>query len=223
MQERYSRNYPAVSEEEQALLKTKTVCVIGCGGLGGYVINALARIGVGKLILIDCDVFSESNLNRQLINREDNLGKGKAEEAAFFVKSINSEVETVSFHQMLTEDNAEDLLDGADVVVDALDNIKGRLTAERACEKLGLYFVHGAAAGWRSQVSVIAPGSRSLEKIFPAGLKAKPPAVLPFAPGFTASVQVSETLKLLLGREDTLEGKLFMADLQHMTFATVEL
>lgn len=223
MQERYSRNFPAVSEEEQGLLKTKTVCVIGCGGLGGYIINALARIGIGRLILIDCDVFSASNLNRQLFCREDNLGKSKAKEAALFVKSVNSEVETVSFHEMLTEDNAADLLRGADVVVDALDNVEGRLTAEKACERLGLYFVHGAAAGWRSQASVIAPGSRTLEKIFPARFKAKPPAVLPFAPSFTASVQVSETLKLLLGRGDTLEGKLFMADLELMHFVTVEL
>ena len=161
--ERYSRNYPAISEEDQETLKSKTVTVIGCGGLGGYLINGAARLGVGKLRLVDCDVFSESNLNRQLFCNESNLGKSKAKEAAKAVAKINSGIQAEALDSMLTGENAYELLKGSDLVLDALDNIDGRLVAERACAKLGIYMIHGAAAGWLCQAGTIAPGSAFLE------------------------------------------------------------
>ena len=101
--ERYTRNFPAISPEEQEILKEKTVTVIGCGGLGGYLINGAARLGIGKLRLIDCDVFSESNLNRQLFCTEKNLGKSKAQEAAKAVKIINSEVKAEAIRLRTSE------------------------------------------------------------------------------------------------------------------------
>jgi len=221
--ERYSRNFPSISREEQEILSTKTVAVIGCGGLGGYLINGLARIGIGKIKLIDCDTFSESNLNRQLLCTEENLGKSKAAEASSAVAKINSNVKTEVYIALLSKDNAKNILEGSDIVMDALDNIKGRLAAEEACEELGIYLIHGAAAGWRSQVSTVAPGSKTLEKIYPQGKKTSPPPVLPFAPGLTANIQLSEALKVLLGRENTLENKLFISDLEHDVFSVIDL
>ncbi len=221
--ERYTRNFPAISPEEQEILKEKTVTVIGCGGLGGYLINGAARLGIGKLRLIDCDVFSESNLNRQLFCTEKNLGKSKAQEAAKAVKIINSEVKAEAIDCMVTDDNALDLLGGSDLVLDAFDNIEGRLVAEHACEQLDIYLIHGAAAGWCCQASTVAPGSRIFEKIYPQSVKMKPPAVLSFAPGFTANLQLSEMLKVLLGRYRSLEGKLLIADLERMRFNVVDL
>ncbi len=221
--DRYNRNFPSLTEDEQEMLKTKTVTIIGCGGLGGYLINGAARLGVGKLRLIDCDVFSETNLNRQLFCTEKNLGKSKAQEAAKAVGDINSEISAEAIDCMVTEENAYDLLKGSDLVLDAFDNIQGRLVAEHACEKLGIYLIHGAAAGWCSQASTIAPGSKTFEKIYPASIKIKPPAVLAFAPGFTANVQLSEMLKILLERKASLEDKLMVADLEKMNFNIVEL
>ena len=221
--ERYSRNFPAITEEEQEILRGKTVSIIGCGGLGGYLINGAARLGVGNLRLIDGDVFSESNLNRQLFCTEDNLGKSKAAEAAKAVAAINSGVKTQSFDLIMTDENACGILEGSDLVLDAFDNIQGRLVAEHACEALGIYLVHGAAAGWCCQAGTVAPGSRFFERIYPEGTKVKPPAVLAFAPGFTANVQLAEMLKLLLGKEPSLEGRLFMADLEQMRFDTVDI
>ena len=223
MDERYIRNFPAISEEDQQELKNKTVAVVGCGGLGGYLINGLARIGIGKIKLIDCDTFSESNLNRQLLCTEENLGKSKAAEASLAVAKINSNVKTEVYIARLSKDNAKNILEGSDIVMDALDNIEGRLVAEKACEELGIYFIHGAAAGWRSQVSTVAPGSKTLEKIYPQGKKTSPPPVLPFAPGLTANIQLSEALKVLLGRENTLENKLFISDLEHDVFSVIDL
>ena len=220
--DRYARNFPALTPEEQEILKTKTVTVLGCGGLGGYLINGAARLGVGRLRLIDCDVFSESNLNRQLFCTEKNLGKSKAKEAAKAVAAINSEVGAEALDCKMTEENAGELLKGSDLVLDALDNIEGRLIAEHACEELGIYLIHGAAAAWCSQAGTVAPGSRFFEKIYPKEAKLKPPAVLSFAPGFTANVQLSEMLKKLLGREASLEGKLLIADLEQMRINIVE-
>ena len=221
--ERYSRNFPSISREEQEILSTKTVAVIGCGGLGGYLINGLARIGIGKIKLIDCDTFFESNLNRQLLCTEENLGKSKAAEASLAVAKINSNVKTEVYIARLSKDNAKNILEGSDIVMDALDNIEGRLVAEKACEELGIYLIHGAAAGWRSQVSTVAPGSKTLEKIYPQGKKTSPPPVLPFAPGLTANIQLSEALKVLLGRDNTLENKLFISDLEHDVFSVIDL
>ena len=221
--DRYARNFPSVSKEEQEILKQKTVAVVGCGGLGGYIINAAARLGVGTLKLIDCDVFSETNLNRQLFCTEKNLGKSKAKEAAKAVAKINSEINTEVYDCMLTAENALEILKGSDAVIDAFDNLEGRLVTEKVCEELGIWFIHGAAAGWSCQASCIAPGSRFLEKIYPKNAKFSPPPVLPFAPSLTASVQVSEMLKVLLGKGDRLEGKLFMADLESMCFRIVDI
>ena len=221
--ERYSRNLPAISPEQQEILKNKTVTVIGCGGLGGYLINGAARLGIGKLRLIDCDVFSESNLNRQLFCTEKSLGKNKADEAAKAVSMMNSEVKAEAINCKITEENACELLKGSDIVLDGLDNIEGRLAAEHACEKLDIYFIHGAAAGWSCQASSVAPGSRSLEKIYRQVAKTDPPSVLVFAPGSAANLQLSEMLKVLLGEKPSLEGKLLIADLRHMKFNTVEL
>lgn len=220
--DRYKRNIPSISEEEQEILKTKTVSVVGCGGLGGNLIENLARIGIGTIRVIDCDGFSESNLNRQLLSTEKNLGKRKAREAAKRVRLVNSEVKVKVVDKMLTADNAVKLLKGSDLVLDAMDNIEGRFFAADACEKLGIYFIHGAISGWCAQASTVAPGSGFLEKIYPRDLKAAPPSVLSFAPGFAAGVQTAEAVKVLLGKEDTLENKLFIADLKSCSFHVIE-
>lgn len=221
--ERYVRNFPSISEEEQQILLGKTVSVIGCGGLGGHIIDEIARIGVGCIRVIDCDEFSESNLNRQLLSTEKNVGKRKAKEAAKRIKAVNSSVKVKVIDKALTAENAVSILKGSDIVIDALDNVEGRLIAEDACEKLGLYFIHGAVAGWCGQASTVAPGSGFLEKIYPKDSKLKAPSVLSFGPDLVAAIQAAEAIKVLLGRGDTLEGKLLMADLLNLTFETVEI
>ena len=223
MEERYKRNIPAITEEEQAVLSTKTVAVTGCGGLGGHIIESLARIGIGRLLLIDCDEFSETNLNRQLFSKESNLGKRKVEEAKFRVHEINSNIDVEIIDQKIDSSNAEDILKNADIVIDALDNVDGRFAVCDACEKLGLYFIHGAIGGWRAQVSTIAPGSKGLDKIYPRDMASNPPAVLSFTPFLCASIQVSEAVKVLLGQDDTLEGKMLVADLQSNMFIIIDL
>ena len=93
---RYTRNIGTISEDEQQLLAAKSVCVVGCGGLGGGIIEGLVRIGVGRLTVIDGDVFDETNLNRQVLSNQDNLGHAKAVEAKLQMRAINDSVQVDS-------------------------------------------------------------------------------------------------------------------------------
>lgn len=223
MNERYLRNYPAITEDDQEVLRKKTVAVIGCGGLGGHIIDAIARIGVGHLTLVDADVFSVSNLNRQLLATEQNIGKSKAQEAAKRVFAVNSSVDVRIVEALMDESNVFDILDGADLVIDALDNVKARRILAAACRRNNLYLVHGAVGRWNLQVSVMKPGSDLFDKLYPADAELPPPSVLSFVPPVCAGIQACEAVKLLLGLESDLDGKLLLMDLKNNQTTIVEI
>ena len=224
MEERYLRSLGALTEEELAQLRTKRVCVLGCGGLGGYAVELLARLGVGALTVVDGDFFARSNLNRQLLADEGTLGTGKAQTAAERVRSINPDVRVAAVPQYLTEENADELLRGHDLVIDALDSIAARRIAAAACDRLGLPLVHGAISGWCAQVAVILPGSGALEKIYPAKAGETPaPSSLSFTPALAASVQAAEAVKLLVCRQAALQSRLLLVDLLTLDCTSVAL
>ena len=211
---RYDRNIGTITIEDQAVLACKSVCVIGCGGLGGGVIENLTRMGVGELTLVDGDVFDESNLNRQVLSNEDNLGKSKALEAAELMSRMNSEITFVAIEDLLNEENAAAIIDGSDLVVDALDNVEARFALEKACSELNIPLVHGAISGWNGQVGVVMPGSGILSEIY---MDPEPTDDAPTNPSFTpavvSAIQASETIKMLLNREEALRNKILMIDL----------
>ena len=211
---RYDRNIGTITIEDQAVLACKSVCVIGCGGLGGGVIENLTRMGVGELTLVDGDVFDESNLNRQVLSNEDNLGKSKALEAVEQMSRINSEITFVAIEDLLNEENAAAIIDGSDLVVDALDNVEARFALEKACSELNIPLVHGAISGWNGQVGVVMPGSGILSEIY---MDPEPTDDAPTNPSFTpavvSAIQASETIKMLLNREEALRNKILMIDL----------
>ena len=216
MEERYRRNLPAISAEEQAALKEKRVLVAGCGGLGGYLIEHLARMGVGRITAVDGDVFEESNLNRQLLSAPALLGRGKALCAKERAEAVNPAVHVTAAAQYLTAENADALLRGQDLALDALDGVPARLLLAGACARQGVPLVHGAVQGWSAQVSVIPPGSDLLQRLYAGAAEPREKTVLPFTAAFCASVQAAEAVKLLCGRASALEGRLLLADLQHM-------
>jgi molybdopterin/thiamine biosynthesis adenylyltransferase len=198
--------------EEMRILGEKRVCVVGCGGLGGYILEKLARIGVLSLTAVDGDVFSTSNLNRQILSTEKNIGEYKTDAAARRIREINSEVIIHTHKLFINEENAEEILRGHDVIIDALDNIPTRLLLERYAQKLKIPLIHGAIQGWLAQIAVIMPGDRVLEQLY-GTYKSNTPSTPAFTPAFCASVQVSETIKLLCGRETLKRGCLLMFDL----------
>jgi molybdopterin-synthase adenylyltransferase len=214
---RYERSFGTVGWEGQARLLRSTVAVIGAGGLGGYVIEGLARMGVGRLIVVDGDVFEEHNLNRQLLSTEASLGRPKVEVAGERARAINSAVEVVAHYTMATDDNLDSLLAGADVVVDALDSLPSRFAVERAARRLNIPMVHGAIAGYMAQVMTILPGDVGLERIYGSGpapdkgveMVLGNPAATPM---LCAAWQAQEVIKLLLGVGEPLRNRMLYLD-----------
>ena len=214
---RYLRNVGTIGLTGQAALLRATVAVVGLGGLGGYVLEALARSGVGRILAVDFDVFEEHNLNRQMLSDERYLGRPKAEAARERVAAVNRAVEVISQRARLTAESAPRLLGGADVVVDALDNLPDRLVLQEAAAALGVPLVHGAIAGFMGQVMVIMPEDPGLRLLYPNG---HPPAHgleqslgTPAAtPMLVAALQVQETVKLITGVGEPLRHRLMMVD-----------
>lgn len=220
MEPRYQRNVPALSGAECALLRTKKAAVIGCGGLGGHLIELLARIGIGSIRAVDGDVFEETNLNRQLLSEVPLIGTGKAEAAAKRVERINPDVSVEAVHGFLTEENAAELIAGCDVILDALDNIPARKALARACAEAGIPYVYGAIQGWVAQAAISLPGDGLLDILYPEGTAIRDKSVLSFTPAFCASVQAALCVKLLTGRP-VETGTLYYYDLLNQEFETI--
>lgn len=224
--DRYQRNRDSLSETEQLVLAEKRVLVVGCGGLGGMVIENLARIGVGFLRVVDGDVFDESNLNRQILSSSMNLGRPKTLAAQQRVMAINPLVQVEPFQTFLTTDNAANLLRGCDVVVDALDNIPARLVLQQAAMVAAIPLVHGAVAGWIGQVCVVQPGQDLLNWLYPDFQEnqgeEQVSGTLSFTAATTASLQAAETIKLLLGKQ-VLDNEVLVLDILTGTFHRLKL
>lgn len=211
--QRYIRNIPSLSEEECTLLASKKVCVIGCGGLGGSILEHLTRIGVGEITAVDGDVFDVSNLNRQLLSGEALLGTPKVAAAAKHIAEINSNVKVNPIEAFLDEKNAESLIAGHDLVIDALDSPGARIILAKACGKLGLTLIHGAVSGWNGQVAVVRPGSRLLENLYQGAESDPSPSTLSFTPAVAASIEVAEAVKVLCGKPTQLDSNMLFFDL----------
>lgn len=223
---RYQRNISTLSIEENESLKNYRVCVVGCGGLGGYVIEMLGRIGVGNIAAIDGDVFEESNLNRQILSDSESLGVKKALRAKERMERVNPHIQVEAVVERLTSSNGMDILKGADVVVDALDSIETRLMLEKLCEELEIPLVHGAIGGWYGQVTTVLPGDGTLKRFY--GGKAtqgieKKLGNPSFTPALVASIEVSEVIKLLIKRGELLSKKLLVIDLLEQEYEVIQL
>ncbi|MBQ3292284.1 MAG: HesA/MoeB/ThiF family protein [Mogibacterium sp.] len=222
MRERHIRNIPALSEEDMDKLAESHVLIAGCGGLGGNIIENLARVGVGKLTVVDGDTFTDSNLNRQILSTSDNLGCLKAEAAAARVNSIDPEIEVRPVCEFITKENAVTLMTGVDLVVDALDSVEARLILEDAAEEAGLTIIHGAIRGWDLQAMVVPPGSRLLHELY---YQAPPKTIstsLSFTPAACASIESALAVRCLCGRATPLDGKLLTGSLKEMDFDIIQ-
>ena len=220
MEPRYARNIPALTSEECALLRQKRVLVVGCGGLGGHIIDQLARIGVGFLRVVDGDVFDPSNLNRQLLSNVSVLGQGKAKVAAEYITRINPNTRVESVEAFLTEDNGKALVADCDIVMDALDNVSSRRALANACAQANIPYVYGAIQGWVAQAAVSMPGDNLIGKLFPEEVDIRDKSVLSFTPALCASMQVALCVKLLVGRPlDT--GCIYYFDILNQEYETI--
>ena len=199
MEKRYLRNLGAITEADCHVLQQKTVLVVGCGGLGGYLMEYLARIGIGKIRCVDGDVFDETNLNRQILSTTQNLGTSKVLAAQERLKIVNPSVAVEPVCSFLDQTNARELIRGCDVVMDALDNIPTRKLLANACAEENVPYVFGAISGWVAQAGISMPGDRMIQTLYPEGVEAKDKSVLSFTPAMCAALQVSLCVSLLLG------------------------
>jgi molybdopterin/thiamine biosynthesis adenylyltransferase len=217
---RYQRNRNMISIDEQLRLFRSRVAVIGCGGLGGYVIEELARLGVGHLVAIDPDIFEEHNLNRQILSTPATLGKAKVEAALDRVAEINPAVTVTPVKDAFCLANGFELMAGVAVAVDALDSISYRLELAEVCTLAGIPMVHGAIGGWYGHVATQFPGETTVQNIYRhwvAGKGIEQQLGNPsFTPAVVASLEVAEVCKILLGTGELLRNRKLSIDLLEM-------
>ncbi|MEZ3169954.1 molybdopterin-synthase adenylyltransferase MoeB [Halorubrum sp. RMP-47] len=231
--DRYSRHIilDDVGPEGQKDLLDAEVLVLGAGGLGAPIIQYLAAAGVGTLGIADDDEVELSNLQRQVIHGDDDVGRKKVDSAAEFVADLNPDVDIERHDLRVTPDNIEELIDGYDFVVDGTDNFETRYLVNDACTLAGIPFSHGSIFRFEGQVTTFAgdddsPCYRCLfPEAPPAGMvpNCATAGVLGVLPGTVGCLQATETIKHLMGKGETLDGSMLFFDALDMEFDKVEI
>ncbi|RNJ75517.1 MAG: 4-methyl-5(B-hydroxyethyl)-thiazole monophosphate biosynthesis protein [Nitrosopumilus sp. D6] len=212
----------------QIKLKNAKVCVVGTGGLGNPIIVRLAAMGVGTLRIIDRDVIELSNLHRQIIFDADDVGKIKVEVAAKKLQKLNPECKIEALAVSINENTALEVVEGCDVIVDALDSVNARYALNKACVHFGIPFVTGAAVGVYGQAFTVIPKKTACYYcLFPSlnedsmptcSIEGVHPAILSIVGG----IEVAETVKIILGKEPALSKKTLHIDLETLEFSSKE-
>ena len=227
--DRYSRHIimDDVGPEGQQRLLDADVLVVGAGGLGAPVVQYLAAAGVGTLRIVDDDDVERSNLQRQIIHRDADIGHPKVESAAEFVAGLNPDIDVAPIHKRLQPADAQALVADYDVVVDCSDNFPTRYMLNDAAQIEGVPLAHGAIYKFEGQITTLTPEGPCYRCLFP---EAPEPGTVPdcattgvlgVLPGTVGCIQATEAAKLLLGLGDPLEGRLLFYDAREMSFETV--
>ncbi|MCX7703184.1 MAG: HesA/MoeB/ThiF family protein [Planctomycetota bacterium] len=227
---RYQRNIGTLGIDGQIKLLKACCAVIGCGGLGGLVIELRTRAGVGRLKVVDSKRFKEENLNRQVLSSEISAraGRMKAEVAKEWIGVVNSATELEPYTIELNEKNAKETLRGVDVAVDALDSVTTRLTLQDAASKANVPLVSAAIAGFCGYVTTIFPQDRGWYTFYPkekapsAGIERQLGNLGPTA-ALAASLEAQEVIKILTGKGDPLRNRFLFFDTENNTFTYIEI
>jgi molybdopterin/thiamine biosynthesis adenylyltransferase len=210
---RYDRQIKLLGEAGQEKLKRAKVFIAGAGGLGSPISIYLTAAGIGSITLVDNDTVELSNLNRQVLHWEKDTGRYKVESAEEKLSQINSDIEIEAQNATLTEDNISNLVNDADLIIDAMDNYPVRYLLNRMALSKKIPFIHGAINGFHGQATTVLPGrSACLRCIF---RKAPPPSKFPVigvTPGIIGLVQANEAIKYLTEIGELLDGKLLLWD-----------
>jgi len=223
---RYQRNRKTISVEEQLRLFQTHVAVIGCGGLGCYIVEEMTRLGIGHITAVDPDVFEEHNLNRQLYATPAMLGQPKVEAARTRVAEINPAVTLLPLKCAFGKVNGSDILQGVNIVVDALDSIPVRLELSEVSSEMNIPMVHGAIGGWYGQIATQFPGEDTVRKIYNRSANGtgveKGLGNPSFTPAVIASLQVAEVCKIIIGKGTTLGKRKLHINLLDMEFVEIQ-
>ena len=227
--DQYSRQVmlEQIGYQGQSKLKNSTVCVVGVGGLGNPITTRLAAMGIGKLRIVDRDVIELSNLHRQTMFDEDDVGQVKVEVAARKLKKSNPQVEIEALPISINDYTALDVVEGCDVVIDALDSVNARYSLNKACIEKNIPCVLGAAVGVTGQVFTVIPNeSACYYCMFPAldedsmptcSLEGVHPSILSVVGG----IEVHEAVDVLIGKTPKSSEKFLSIDLENLEFSSV--
>ncbi|WP_058367215.1 SAMP-activating enzyme E1 [Haloparvum sedimenti] len=227
--DRYSRHIimDEVGPGGQKRLLEASALVLGAGGLGAPVIQYLAAAGVGEIHLVDDDIVERSNLQRQVVHADADVGDPKVASARRYVEALNPDVDVVTHETRLDASNARELIADRDVVVDCADNFSTRYVVNDAARIEGVPVAHGAIYKFEGQVTTLTPEGPCYRCLFP---EAPEPGTVPdcaatgvlgVLPGTVGCIQATEAVKLLLDAGEPLEGRLLFYDAMDMTFETV--
>ncbi len=226
--ERYSRQVmlEEIGYEGQLKLRNAKVCVVGVGGLGNPIATRLVAMGIGKIRIVDRDVIELSNLHRQTMFDESDIGQVKVEVAAKKLKKMNPDVEIEALPVSVNDYTAFDIVDGCDVVIDALDSVNARYSLNKACIAKNIPFVTGAAVGVSGQAFTIIPKeSACYHCLFPAldedsmptcSIEGVHPSILSIIGG----IEVAEAVKIITGKKPNLANRILHVDLESLEFAS---
>jgi molybdopterin/thiamine biosynthesis adenylyltransferase len=221
---RYKRQLviPDFGEEGQGKLKDSHAVIAGVGGLGCVSATYLAAAGVGHITIVDFDIVELSDLNRQILYSEEDVGKKKVIAAKRRLSRLNSRVEITPVFAKITEENVSSHIEGARVVVDGLDNSAARLVVNSACVKQKTAYIYGGVSRLRGMVTTIIPGKTPcLACLRPEGVGGL--GVLGVTPAIIASLQALEAIKLLIGQSPALAGKLLLFNGDDVKFQLLEI
>ena len=224
---RYERHIslPEIGEKGQQKLLESRVVIIGAGGLGSPAALYLAAAGVGTIGVVDMDTVEESNLQRQILHSTETIGKNKVDSAEKTLSALNPDVNVITYNTLLNKDNAIEVIENYDVVVDGTDNLQTRYLINDASVKTGIPVVHGSIFQYEGQITVFDPkNGPTYRDVFP-----EPPengtapncseaGVLGVLPGIVGSIQALETIKLILEIGEGLSGRLIVFDALEMSF-----
>lgn len=209
--ERYARQVMLFGEEGQERLKDSVVFIAGAGGLGSPAALYLAAAGVGEIRIADHDVVDRSNLNRQILHGEGDIGRRKVDSAAESLRALNPDVTVAGYAVTIDETNAASLADGADLIIDATDDFPTRYLLNRVALQKGIPFIHGAIRGFDGQATTVLPGTTAcLRCIFPEMPPAEVCPVVGTAPGIIGVIQANEAIRCLLGMDPLFSGRLLL-------------
>lgn len=225
MKDRYSRqiSLDEIGPNGQAKLAKARVLVVGAGGLGSPVLMYLAAAGTGHIGIADDDRVSLSNLQRQILYSENDIGKTKVSVAAQRLSAMNGDLDVKAMSSRIDKENINNILNGYDVVIDCCDNYPTRALVEGHCHSLGIPYIYGAIQGFQGQVTIFNDTTLRYKDLFPSEMENASDSVIGMTAGIVGCTQAHEAVKLICGYGEPLINKLWTIDLRSMQSHIIDL
>jgi adenylyltransferase/sulfurtransferase len=210
---RYTRQLPLIGREGQDKLKGAKILIAGAGGLGSPIATYLALAGVGRIVIVDYDTVSVSNLNRQTLHLPSDMGRKKTTSAQEKIRAMNPYIEVEAISCKIEEANVTGIVRDADLIVDALDNFSARYLLNSVAVKCHIPFFHGAVRSFHGQAMTVIPYQTAcLRCVFPQTPPAETFPIIGVTPGVIGSIQATEVIKYLTGKGELLTNRLLLWD-----------